>query len=568
MSFYFPKAEDTKGMYNCDKCGLDKKCENPMQKVYGALDGGILIVTDSPDIVSDKKSLPLSGDYGKLIREQLSRNKLMFSKNAAHTYAIKCKITGKKSEIYWKCCRKKLVKEIESIKPKLIITVGEVATNSIINPKNKLGIAKLRNRIMPNHEFNCLVFPVFHPSEFTHIQEDGSFRFNKSRQFAMQYDMERIAIQWFHRFHKASKINALLQSRRILDNIEIKEITSINELEKVASLIEKKGEMAFDYETTNLKPYDKNHAVVLISMGYENKSWGIYVPEFLKATHKPKELKKIWNIIYDLLQNEDILKIIQNVKFEELVSRWMFKDIFDQIEDGNELGNLIRNTFCTMLATHVVDEREGCTSLDFQNLTRFGIHPYNDKVKKFLELEKNERVNRILECNKEDLIKYGGIDVITTYANYKVLDKYLLDTSSKFRWCYNFLLEGHEVFANMSSNGIPVDRQELNELEYFLKEKQKDIIDEINNLEEVKEFIKWKTEGSVGTKKEIKHHPIPTDDNELKVLMGMLKDDNLKAMFGENTLQIQPQTQTIKKFQLKRKLDIKGEKPVRRKIEI
>ena len=72
MSFYFPKAEDTKGMYNCEKCGLYKKCENPKQTIYGKTDSGLLIVTDSPDIVSDKKSLPLSGDYGKLIREQLS----------------------------------------------------------------------------------------------------------------------------------------------------------------------------------------------------------------------------------------------------------------------------------------------------------------------------------------------------------------------------------------------------------------------------------------------------------------------------------------------------------------
>lgn len=468
--FYFPTIKSKATTYNCNKCGLGNK---PLPLTVGENYNGLVIVGDRIGRVENEKQKPFMGQSGKILRSCAIKNKVNLAKDAAITNATLCYFSGKPSEVYTKCCRNILKENLLKLKPKLIICLGEIAINSVLGVKEKQSITKMRNRIIPSHEFNCLIYSTYNPAAL--LYEDNEDRTDKTKEQTFYWDLEKILFLWKVKYHVRKNVDKILQERRILDNIEIIPITKNKELDNVEKIINKQEFFSFDYETTNLKPYDDYFKIYSIGFGIPRKSFVIYIPDFQDEDY----LKQI---CYKLLQNSKIKKYIQNDKFEELCSRYWF----------NKPGKrIINNSFCSMLATHVIDERKGCTSLDFQNLVRFGIHPYSDKVNRFIKSGKGEKTNSIHLCPKEDLIKYNGLDCITTLENSLILDNVLLNSENK-REAYDFLHDGIECFCDIEENGIKIDIEELNSCRNMLLEHQSKVLDSCVEMSEVKSFLKEK----------------------------------------------------------------------------
>jgi DNA polymerase I-like protein with 3'-5' exonuclease and polymerase domains len=309
---------------------------------------------------------------------------------------------------------------------------------------------------------------------------------------------------WNNKFHKRTEVNKTLSARKILDNIEIHEIKP-HEIESTFKLIKQMKTVALDYETTNLKPYDPWFEITHISFGNSQVAWVFH--ESLWNDHPTVWDDLIAPNMRSILTDKNILKVIQNSKFEDLVSRYMFGI------------KRIENMFCTMLATHVIDERRGCTSLDFQNLVRFGIPPYSENVKSYLEKkDKDAFTNNIRSANHDDLILYAGLDIITTYANYKVLNEQLLPKAyPKARENYEFLLNGHIVFANMTERGIKIGETEFDEFTELIENKINEIALKIRNDSDVIAFNELLKEEQMPTPKN------NIGDRELKNLANNIK---------------------------------------------
>ena len=272
-------------------------------------------------------------------------------------------------------------------------------------------------------------------------------------------------------------------------------------MKRVFSWVSNLEDVSVDYETTNTKPYDKYFDLTHISFANEKVAYVIHESLWQKYP--------IWRNIKTfmkwLLENKSIHKIIQNDKFEDLCSRYKFNI------------KRINNSNCPMLATHVIDERRGCTSLDFQNLTRFGIPPYSDTVKTYLQKkEKNDKQNRIREAPYDDMITYAGLDVITTFFNWKFLEKIMPIAYDKAKQNYEFLHRGHQLFANMTHRGIKAGIDELNELENTFVDNIQDILERISTLPEFAEYNNY-LGNQLNTKKE--------GDKKLKKLMIRVKGD-------------------------------------------
>jgi uracil-DNA glycosylase family 4 len=500
-AFYFPElkklkeGEKVKGkQYDCESCGLSHKCENPKLAPYGNPESKIVLLSNYLTEDEDKKGKPFSSKYGQYIRKHVGEAGMFAYRDAQVMNAIACHPTEKISTTFYKCCRPLLKERLEKIKPNLIITFGEHATQSILNTPTIEGIKKMRGRIIPSHEFNCLVFPVFHPDNILRARFDHERVKNddevvesqysiKEVEYTLDKDLERIIRMYKRKYHKRAEVDKLLKSRRILDGISITQIKTIKELKAALTLCYEHGSMAFDYEANCLKPYDKDFKIYATGFGFRKNAWVIYNPQMEKES-------LAMQYIIGALVNSYLIKIIQNKKFEELVTRHEIDKQRLKIR-RDELGNVIRPYEDTMLATHVVDQRRGCTNLDFQNLVRFGILPYNKKVEKYLKKEhKDDKLNRIHLIKPEDLVEYNGLDIITSYANWPVC-QLLLEKSDKFSWCYEFLKDGHDSFANMTYNGIPVDEPGLDDLDEELECHQEDIMEKIEVLSDVKTFCKW-----------------------------------------------------------------------------
>jgi hypothetical protein len=144
-----------------------------------------------------------------------------------------------------------------------------------------------------------------------------------------------------------------------------------------------------------------------------------------------------------------------------------------------------------MLASHVIDERAGGTSLDFQNLIRFGIPPYSQLTEQYLKPKDGARVNRIRECPREDLIHYGALDTITTYNNWHLIDTVLFQSYPKARENYEMLRKGHWTYANMQQRGITLSESEANSVTKILDDNAKATLDAIYAMPEFIEFNEY-----------------------------------------------------------------------------
>lgn len=477
MSFYFNIPEKVtkakKKEFNCEVCGLYKKVESPKMGIYGNPTTGLVFVGEAPGKEDDKEGKPFVGEQGKLLRSITRDNGINIKEHAAVINTICCKPGNKIEDTYIKSCTPILHQRITELKPKMIIALGAIPANAILGLKSREEITKLRNRFIPCYEHNCMLYVTFPPS--------GILK-NKHWEYSFKEDLKKALTVWKRKFKSRKQVDKRLQERRILDGISIKQITSIKEFDRLIDRILKASQFAFDYETTNTKPYDDYFQVWSFAIGIGKEAWVIILNKFDNVFLLKERLTY-------LLTNEKIKKIIQNKKFEELVTRRFLEyDSFDP-SDLTDLGNIIRNAVDPMLATHVIDQRGGCTGLDFQNLTRFGIPPYDDNIHPFMIKDKDEKQNRIHMIPDEELIQYNGLDVITTWFNWELIKDLLPMASDKFQWVYDFLYEGHEVFANMSWEGIPINLEALNDLSDLFTQRQQEIDMTIYDLPEVKAFI-------------------------------------------------------------------------------
>lgn len=327
--------------------------------------------------------------------------------------------------------------------------------------------------------------PTLNSKEFRYRSEEtGKYSDDYSKKDAHKRDLLHFINRYENGFNNRKYIDDLLKRRNIFKGSSITQIKTITQLISLSEILREKNAFAFDYETTTKKPYDKDFEVISLCFAHEKNAWVIYLPQF------KGELDHAKHITLSLLNNPNILKLIQNKQFEESSTRWWCRDVIDQY-NRNDLGQIIVNYFDTMLATHIVDEREGCTSLDFQTLVRFGIPSFYDKHKmgKWIKAAKGQRINKVKECPPELLIEYTGHDGIETYANWKALiGKNMLGQSKDYEWCLNFISEGCDVFSNMSEKGIPVNKDVHKKKSKMLEDINDKIQEKIDNDSDINEF--------------------------------------------------------------------------------
>lgn len=473
MGFYFefPKKErKSKAKYDCDKCKRGGICSpNYVNDHIGADYDGLVIVRDFP--ISNHTMDGLD------IVKTISIKHKVKSKDIAVLNMVKCFNRKEPTQTQYKCCLPNIEKQLKELKPKLIIACGDASFQYLMGLPTKISVSRARNHVIPNYNYNCLLYPTFNFSPYT----VHDWRYDKGLQYHIQdtlrSDLHYIFNQWNESIHKRRIVDKFLKERRILDNTEITEIKDFNQLKEMFKQVFSLPQTSFDYETTNTYPYDEHFEIVYIGFGYENKAWVLHEDLW---KDKPIVFSYIKRNIRKYLTSTSQQKFIQNAKFEDLCSRY----IFGTVE--------INNVFDSMIATHVINEKKQTKSQDFQNLVRFGIPPYNETIKSFLETdEKDEeqKQNNIRAAKKSDMILYNGLDCITCYYNCLLLrDKYLPRAYPKAKENYDFLMRGARLFANLTQRGVYIGQDEFNEFSNIIEDNLGKIMLDVLSMPEVKQY--------------------------------------------------------------------------------
>jgi uracil-DNA glycosylase len=155
--------EELKTEYStCSKC--TELCKNRTQVVFGSgnSNSDILLIGEAPGANEDKQGVPFCGMSGKILTELLNSVNLS-REDIFITNTVLCRPEDnrnpKKDEI--ENCRERLDKLIEVMKPKVIVTIGNFATERIIG---KTGIKSIRGQMF---DFKGItVVPVVHPASY------------------------------------------------------------------------------------------------------------------------------------------------------------------------------------------------------------------------------------------------------------------------------------------------------------------------------------------------------------------------------------------------------------------
>ena len=147
---------------DCTKC--TELCKNRTQVVFGSgnEDAEILFLGEAPGANEDKQGIPFCGMSGKILTELLNSVGLV-REDIFITNTVICRPpynrNPAKDEI--NNCKDRLDKTIEIIKPKVIVTIGNFATERIIG---KTGIKTIRGSVFDYK--NIRVVPVVHPASY------------------------------------------------------------------------------------------------------------------------------------------------------------------------------------------------------------------------------------------------------------------------------------------------------------------------------------------------------------------------------------------------------------------
>lgn len=146
----------------CEKCGL---CKSRTQTVFsaGIPNGKLMLIGEAPGFYEDKQGEPFVGKAGQLLDKILGCVGFSRKENIYICNTIKCRPPENRDPLPEEkaACREYLDKQIDILKPRIILLCGKVAVNSMM--ETSLGITKLRGKWYEGPNFSKMM-PIFHPS--------------------------------------------------------------------------------------------------------------------------------------------------------------------------------------------------------------------------------------------------------------------------------------------------------------------------------------------------------------------------------------------------------------------
>jgi DNA polymerase len=154
-------AELKSAVKGCEACGLRKTCT---QTVFGVGDeqADWLVVGEAPGAEEDARGEPFVGQAGRLLDNMLAAIGLARGSNVYICNVLKCRPPGNRNPEPFEVaqCAPHLLRQLELIKPKLILAMGRFAVQTLLG--TEASIASLRGRL---HRYQGVPLIVtYHPA--------------------------------------------------------------------------------------------------------------------------------------------------------------------------------------------------------------------------------------------------------------------------------------------------------------------------------------------------------------------------------------------------------------------
>jgi DNA polymerase len=160
-----PLQELAKSLHNCQRCKLATLGRSRVVFGVGNPHASIMFVGEAPGFNEDQKGEPFVGAAGKLLDDllasaELSRDQIYIAN------VIKCRPPDNRDpeQDEVDTCKPFLMQQIQLIRPKLVCTLGNWATQTLL--ERKVGITKVKAQAF--YMKDCVIFPLLHPAAALH----------------------------------------------------------------------------------------------------------------------------------------------------------------------------------------------------------------------------------------------------------------------------------------------------------------------------------------------------------------------------------------------------------------
>lgn len=183
-------TELDKMICNCHKCNLGKLRTN---FVFGAgnPNADVVLVGEAPGAEEDKQGIPFVGRAGKLLTDILKA--INFTRDEVYICNIlKCRPPGNRNPLPEESgkCEPYLLRQLELIKPKLILSLGAFASQTLLNLKEPLGKmrGKIYDFIVGDEKIKLMV--TYHPAALLRNPNWKKPTWQDVQLFRKEYDKE------------------------------------------------------------------------------------------------------------------------------------------------------------------------------------------------------------------------------------------------------------------------------------------------------------------------------------------------------------------------------------------
>ena len=488
---FFDSCTSLELVNQCSSCTGRTNCKHPCLDNYKGTND-ILLLFGAPTKFEDDTGVPFQDNIMDWYKEKFDAIGIAFNA-CSKVHVTGCYTKDAKTlNKYRKKCENRVLDFIKEVKPKLIIAFGSDTLDLTVAQDYTRDIGssiKWRGFLMPfkKYGFDTWLMTTFDFSEIC-LQDSFAGIIKRKEEKEHKIITTPKEIEEAVNFHSNYKIayrlfltdirKAVIGYRKPVpkDPAETIPVHVLKDKDTVIKYLRGTYDylknnpnaiLTLDTETNGLKPYNDDKRIYCMAM-YADPSLGCFVfPlafEYINRDFCKQYVEK------NVIPNPDI-DIVKELKhISELNPRCCGANYkYDMVWINNRLDvKFERCVWDTVVVAHLLDPRDGITSLKFQTYINFGI-AYEEGIHDYLKSKEEDKekygtnaTNNIFLAPFDDVAYYNGLDVIYTYYVMKEQYKQWLEFPNPNKWfAFKLFHKVIPVLAHMEMNGILIDMQKV-----------------------------------------------------------------------------------------------------------